>query len=234
MYIMFKLPWKAKNKVKFERKILRKNDISLLILDERWNKLFETTEKTPQISACEIKLRELLKEEARLLNEAKVIAENKKKCMDRIINLTPAVFEKNDNKAAEEMQQLEKEIKKINERSKKIEEQLEEHPDKIKQTNLELLEHTVNVVYFKMRSCSKRVEELTSLIEDTKAKLMQYIDEKESLAQDDTDIYSYFHDLLGGEELERLDQVFFGDDDSSKKKELKAESTNEKNEGTEV
>ncbi len=204
-----RLPWKAKKKVKFDRKILRKNDISLLILDERWNKLFENTVKTPQIASCEIKLRELLKEEARLITEAKVIAETKKKCMDRIMKLTPAVFEQNDEKAADEMQQLEKEIKRINERTKKIEEALDVLPDRTKETNLELLEHTVNLVYFKMRCSSKRVEELAKLIEETKAKLMQYIDEKESLAQDDTDIYSYFHDLLGGEELERLDRDFF-------------------------
>ena len=29
------------------------------------------------------------------------------------------------------------------------------------------------------------------------------------LSQDDEDIYSYFHDLLGGEELEKLDMEFF-------------------------
>jgi hypothetical protein len=50
---------------------------------------------------------------------------------------------------------------------------------------------------------------LEGLIEETKSKLKEYIDEKETLSQDDTDIYSYFHDLLGGEELEKLDNEFF-------------------------
>jgi hypothetical protein len=29
------------------------------------------------------------------------------------------------------------------------------------------------------------------------------------LSEDDTDVYSYFHDLLGGEELEKLDKEYF-------------------------
>lgn len=196
-------------KVKFDRKVLRKNDISLLILDERWNKLFENTQKTSQIAVCEEKLKDLIKDEARLTAEEKEISVNKKKHMETIIKLTPAVFERNDSKAVKEMEFCEREIKRINERTKKIEEELDLLPDRIKETNLELLEHTVNVVYFKIRSNSKRVEELEKLIDEIREKLKQYIDEKESLAQDDTDIYSYFHDLLGVEELEKLDKEFF-------------------------
>ncbi len=202
--------FRKKSRFGFEKKTLRKNDISLLILDERWNKLFVNTPKTPQIAACEEKLKELLKEQSRLTSEAKEIASAKKKHMDRIMQLTPAVFEQNDETAKKEMLFSEKEIKRINDRTKKIEEELEIMPDRIKTSNLELLESTVNIVYFKIRDSGKRVEELEKLIDETRTKLKQYIDEKESLSQDDTDTYSYFHDLLGGEELERLDNEFFG------------------------
>ncbi|NJD01772.1 MAG: hypothetical protein FIA99_04065 [Ruminiclostridium sp.] len=200
---------KRRRKAGFDSKVLRKNDISLLILDERWNKLFETTQKSPQISAAEKKLKDSIKEEARLTAEAREIAISKKNHMDRIIKLTPAVFEKKDPDAIKEMGFCEKEINRINERFKKIEEKLDTLPDRKKEANLELLEHTVNIIYFKMRSGRKRVEELEKLIEEERGKLKAYIDEKESLSQDDTDIYSYFHDLLGGEELERLDRKFF-------------------------
>ena len=195
---------------KMDRKVLRRNDISLLILDERWNKLFVTSEKTPQIAECEEKVKELLKEQSRLLTESKEIATAKKQCMDRIIKLTTAVFDEENNEAKKEMQQCEKEIKRINERTVKIDEDLDGIPDRIKDANLELLESTVNLVYFKIRSDQKRVEELVVLIEETREKLKAYIDEKETLSQDHTDTYSYFHDLLGGEELERLDEEFFG------------------------
>ncbi len=200
---------KKKRKAKFDSKVLRRNDISLLILDERWNRLFANTPKTPLIAVAEDKLKDLMKEEARLTAEQKEIAASKKVHMDRIIKLTPAVFEKNDPDAAKEMEFCEKDIKRINERLKKIEEELDVLPGRKKDANLELLEHTVNLIYLKIGSDRKRVEELEKLIEEERGKLKAYIDEKASLSQDDTDIYSYFHDLLGGEELERLDREFF-------------------------
>lgn len=207
---MLPLPWKSKKRKILDIKVLRKNDISLLILDERWNKLFTNTQKSPVIEQYEKQLKDLMKEQARLLTEQKAIPVLKKNNMDRIISLTSEVFDKNDETAKNEMQLAEKEIKRLNDRAKIIEDRLNEIPDEIKQVNLRLLEETINVVYFKIRSAGKRVKELEGLIDECKAKLKQYIDEKESLAQDDAEIYSYFHDLLGAEELERLDKEYFG------------------------
>jgi hypothetical protein len=206
---MFPFFKKRKGRFGFEGKTLRKNNISLLILDERWNKLFSNTPKTSQIEAYEEKLKELLKEESRLTAESKQISANKKLHMEKIIKLTTTVFEENNEEAKKEMQFCEREIKRINLRSKRIEEELDALPDRLREANLGLLESTVNVVYFKIRKSGKRVEELARLIEETRSRLKEYIDEKELLSQDDTDIYSYFHDLLGAEELERLDKKFF-------------------------
>jgi len=200
---------RSRKGIKFDTRTLRRNDISLLILDERWNKLFTNTPKSPSIERSEQKLKELLKEEARLIAEQKEIAAAKKAHMDRIIRLTPEVFEKGDETAKKEMQESEREIKRINSRAKDIEELLGEMPGRKRKANLELLEETVNIVYYKIGYARKRVKELEKLIDETRTKLKEYIDEKETLSQDDSDIYSYFHDLLGGEELEKLDKEFF-------------------------
>ncbi len=200
---------KSKRRLNFDRKTLRRNDISLLILDERWNNLFQSAEKTPAIERSEENLRELLKEESRLTAEKKEIAALKKRHMDKIIKLTPKVFEENDSNAKKEMHSSEREINKINKRVIRIDEELDTIPDRLREANVDLLELTVGVVYFKIRSARKRVEELEKLIEETRDKLKAYIDEKESLSQDDTDIYSYFHDLLGAQELQKLDEQFF-------------------------
>jgi len=68
----------SKNKVIFERMVLRKNDISLLVLDERWNNIFKNTAKPPEIARGEECLKELLKEQARLSAESKSIQAQKK------------------------------------------------------------------------------------------------------------------------------------------------------------
>ncbi|HOQ36895.1 MAG TPA: hypothetical protein PK033_00720 [Acetivibrio sp.] len=206
---MFKL-FKPKNPDnKFDWRVLKKNDISILILDERWNALFKNVEKTEDIKEQEVKVKELLKEESRLLAESKELAAKKKKNLDKIIQLTPQVYEENNENSKEEMKKCELEVKQINERMKTIEDELEDMPKRIRDANIKLLECTVNSVYFRMRKNQKRIKELEELIEVTKEKLREYIDEKERLSEDDTDVYSYFHDLLGGEELEKLDKEYF-------------------------
>jgi len=211
---MFKFNFFRKESKKryFDSRTLRKNDISLLILDERWNSLFTRTEKNEQILEWEEKLKELLKEQARLNTEEKEIAHRKKLCMDRILQLTEEAFENNNEDARKEMHECEKEIKRINARLAEISELREKMPDRIKEANLKLLEHTVNLVYFRMKSAQNRVRALEKLIEETKENLKGYIEEKASLSEDYADTYSYFHDLLGAEELEKLDREFFGDD----------------------
>ncbi|WP_010246053.1 hypothetical protein [Acetivibrio cellulolyticus] len=212
---------------KFDRRVLKKNNIHLLILDERWNGLFQNTPKTEEILECEKKLRELIKDDSRFTSETKELVHRKKECMDKIIKLTPDVFEKNDEQAKLEMHNCEQEIKHINERLKEIEEGLEINPDKVRDTNLELLEHTVNTVYFKMRENQKIYRELEGLIEVTRQKLKEYTEEKEFLSQDDTATYSYFHDLLGGEELEKLDREYFGETFTTLRPENNADNENE-------
>lgn len=216
------------HKRKFDRRVLKKNNIHLLILDERWNGLFQNTSKTEEIVECEKRLKELLKDEAHMTSESKELVHKKKVCMDRILKLTPDVFEKNDEQAKLEMQNCEHEIKHINERLKEIEEGLEINPDKIRDTNLELLELTVNTVYFKMRENQKRYKELEEIIEVTRQKLEEYTIEIEALSKDDSDTYSYFHDLIGGEELEKLDREYFGETFTTLKSENKTDNDSEK------
>ena len=202
---------KSNKKVNFDKKILRKNNISILVLDERWNSLFKNVEKTEKIIKLERELIELLKEESRLNSEYKDINVKKSKCLKRIVELTSQVFEENDEKARMEMEECEKNIKEINNRFKEIEKEIETIPDKIKDKNLELLESIVFTVYFKIRANQRRIKELEKLIEETKRNLEKYIDEKGRITEDDADIYTYFHDLIGKEELEKLDREYFGD-----------------------
>lgn len=211
---------------KFDRKLLKKNDIHLLILDERWNGLFKDTDKTVEVIESERKLKDLLKEQASLNSELKELNHRKKVCMDTIIKLTADVFDKNDEQAKEKMHNCEKDIKYINERVKEIEEELEIIPDKIKDANLELLEQSVNTVYFKMRSNQKRYKQLEELIEVTSQKLQEYTEEMETLRQNDTDVYSYFHDLIGGEELEKLDREYFGETFTTLRRDKNADKDN--------
>lgn len=206
---MWKLFSKKKPEPQLDMKVLFKNDITLLILDERWNGLFKNIVKTEEISQCENGIKELLKEQSRVISESKEIAARKKEFMDNIIRLTTEVFDNNNQNAQTEMQECEKQIIGINTRLTEIEQRLADIPKEIRQVNLELLEHTVKLVYFSIRENQERVSQLDKEIAETKEKLIKLVDERELRAQDDTDTYSYFHDLLGGDQLQKLDEVYF-------------------------
>lgn len=190
-------------------KVLFKNDISLLILDERWNGLFNNIVKTDKIIDYENKIKEFLKEQSRLITESKEIAIKKKESMDNIIKLTTEAFDNNNEEAHSKMQECERTIVAINKRVKEIEERLLDIPKELRQANLELLEQTVKLVYFSIKENQLKVVELDKEIAQTKEQLKKLIDERGLLAQDDTDTYSYFHDLLGGAELQKLDEIYF-------------------------
>jgi chromosome segregation ATPase len=106
------------------------------------------------------------------------------------------------------MQDCQKEINRVNERITVIEHGLDTIPDRIKEANLQLLEETVKEIYIKIGTGQKKVLELETEIEQMKNRLKQAVAEKEELSELVTNAYSYFHDLLGGEELERLDKKF--------------------------
>lgn len=205
--------WKIFNRNKkaheLDIKVLFKNDISLLILDERWNGLFNNIVKTNAIIDDENKIKELLKEQSRLITESKDIVAKKKDCLDDIIKLTTEAFENNNKDAQARMQDCEKTIVAINKRTAEIEQRLSEVPKAIRQANLELLEQTIKLVYFSIKENQLRVVELDKEIAHTREQLKKLIDERGLLAQDDTDTYSYFHDLLGGAELQKLDEIYF-------------------------
>ncbi len=193
----------------FDLKVLFKNDISLLTLDERWNGLFKNMEKTNDITECENRIKELLKEQSRLITETKDISIKKKECMDSIIRLTTEVFDKNNKEAHTKMQECEKSIVAINKKMEENEERLLDIPKEIREENLQLLEYTVKLVYFSIRENQLRVSELDKEIAEAKEKLMKMIEERELLAEDYSDTYSYFHDLLGKDELQKLDEIYF-------------------------
>jgi len=215
---MFNFRKKENKAVKFDKYVLRNNDISLLILDERWNGIFSFAEKTEDIIKAEEELKALLILQSKLLEEQKTAAARKKELVANILALTQETFENNNEEARSKMNECEQEIKAINERLTKVESELEELPQKLKEKNLELLGIAVEKVYFTLRTRQKRLEELENLITETREKLKDYIDEKETLAQENNDSYSYFHDLLGSEELGRLDKLYFDDKNDKRNK----------------
>lgn len=194
---------------KLSRGIIKRNDISLLILDERWNGLFANREKPEEIVRLEQELTELLKEQARLIARQKECFSEKNNLTQKAIDLTANILENKKRHTKLEIKKCWKKVKQLNKMLESIENSIKELPYRIRRTNFKLLECMINTVYISYRAEQRKREELDALIKQTHEKLKYYIAEREQLQEQEYRTYEYFHNLLGAEELQRLDEQYF-------------------------
>ncbi|MBP7175036.1 MAG: hypothetical protein KBA53_02310 [Thermoclostridium sp.] len=218
---------RRKQKLDFNIATLKKNDIVILTLDERWNKLFKVIPITAEIQRQQAFLNKLLGKEAALYQEQKSIEPEKVKCMNRIMTLTEEAFDKNNEEAKKSLAQSKERIEALNKRAQDILNELYQMKDEIREANFKLLEATVRHVYSVMARSRERQKKLDRELELAKKRLKDLQTERQGMSTDWTEVYSFFHTLLGSDELTKLDQLFLKPEE--KKDEAGNPTTDEKN-----
>ncbi|WP_132282731.1 hypothetical protein [Natranaerovirga hydrolytica] len=182
--------------------------IPLLTLDARWHELFPKSKKTRRMIDLEKKLNEYIKEQGQINNEFREYTSLKKKMMKEIMENMEDVFDKNDEDATKHMEKNKKFINDINEKLKKYEEMLDDLPNKIKEANDALLKISVDICYNDMEDNNQAIHSLEQWIKDTKEELKNNIVIKEEKEIENQKIYTYMHDLLGYEMINKFDQNY--------------------------
>ena len=180
--------------------LLKGKKIPILVLDQRWHKLFPGGEKPAEIQALEKELNELLKEQGKRVNTIKGLKTGKKKLMDAIVS---GMNEENSDKKKEKQQKLLLETK---ERIETESEGLLDLPYEIKNANERLLVTGIRYCYDKWKNRSEELADLSDEIdimrEQLKAKVAYKVDLEESI--DST--YSLMHAILGREVMNLFDK----------------------------
>ena len=89
-----------------------------------------------------------------------------------------------------------------------MENELFQMKDKIREANFNLLEETVRYVYSFMVKAKEKEAKIQKELEQVKKRLKDLQEQRQNLATDWTDVYTFFHTLLGSEELTKLDLLF--------------------------
>ena len=197
-----------KKKLKFDISTLKKNDISILTLDERWNKIFKIIPISREVQKCQDNLNRLIGQEATLFQEQQNIDPNKKKHMNNIIALTEEAFKKNNEEAKRSLIQSKQHIEQLNKRAVELEDELFDMKNKIRDSNFKLLDETVRQVYNVMAKSKKEERKLETELNNVKKRLKELQEQRQNLTTDWTEVYAFFHDLLGSDELTKLDMKF--------------------------
>ena len=180
--------------------LLKGKKIPILVLDQRWLKLFPGGKKRAEIQVLEKELNELLKEQGKRVNTIKGLKTGKKKLMDAIVS---GMNEENSDKKKDKQQKLLLETK---ERIETESERLLDLPYEIKNANERLLVTSIRYCYDEWKNRNEELADLSSEIDIMREQLKEKVAYKVDLEESLDSTYSLMHALLGREVMNLFDK----------------------------
>lgn len=180
--------------------LLKGKKIPILVLDQRWHKLFPGGKKPEEIQQLEKQLNALLKEQGKLVHSIKELKSGKKKLMEAIVaNMSSP----NNEKKKEKQQKL---LLETNERMEKESERLMELPFEIKTVNQQLLIVGISYCYNEWKGRNEELAALSGEIDSMRQELKDKVAYKVDLEESIDVTYSLMHALLGREIMNLFDK----------------------------
>ena len=180
---------------------LAKIKVPMLILDQKWHRLFALGGKPDTVKALEAQENELLKREAELKKELKDLKKVKENLMQSVMTNMEGTSDLVSKKLDDDKRLLEE----CKERIKTNEDELMEIPAKTDEVNRELMNASMEYCYDKLRTNSAEAEEITNWIKDIRVQLKKNVIRKHNREINNKEIYSYMHDVFGMEVLNLFD-----------------------------
>ncbi|MBQ7588599.1 MAG: hypothetical protein IJT37_11315 [Lachnospiraceae bacterium] len=195
--------------------------IPVLILDNKWHKLFKRSGTTPQIEELEKELTALLKRQGKLNSEIKNIKKLKGELMQNIVSSMDGTDDKSEKKVSESKRL----INESNEKMEAYEDELLELPREIDRVNRELMIQSMALCYDQLSENTDEIEEIADWIHKIRIELKKNIIKKQEKEFLNAELYTYMHDIFGPDVMEIFDMRY---EPTLKKPEKKEEETTEK------
>ena len=180
---------------------LAKIKVPMLILDQKWHRLFALGGKPDTVKALEAKENELLKREAELKKELKDLKKVKESLMASVMTNMEGTSDLVSKKLDDDKRLLEE----CKERIQTNEDELLGLPTEIDQVNRDLMIASMDYCYDKLRTNSQEAEEITNWIKDIRVQLKKNVIRKHNREINNKEIYSYMHDVFGMDVLNLFD-----------------------------
>ncbi|WP_049960246.1 hypothetical protein [Pseudobutyrivibrio sp. LB2011] len=180
---------------------ISKIKVPMLILDQKWHRLFALGGKPEQVKELEKQENDLLKREAELKKELKDLKKVKENLMASVMSNMEGTSDLVSKKLDDDKRLLEE----CKERIQSNEDELSELPQQTDDVNRELMLATMDYCYDKLRTNSTEAEEITNWIKDVRVQLKKNVIRKHNREINNKEIYSYMHDVFGMEVLNLFD-----------------------------
>jgi hypothetical protein len=180
---------------------IAKIKVPMLILDQKWHRLFALGGKPEDVKQLEAKENELLKREAELKKEQKDLKKVKENLMASVMSNMEGTSDLVSKKLDDDKRLLEE----CNQRLEANEDELLDIPKQTDEVNRNLMLATMDYCYDKLRTNSTEAEEITEWIKDIRVQLKKNVIRKHNREINNKEIYSYMHDVFGMEVLNIFD-----------------------------
>lgn len=190
------------------RPAVEAKNIPLLTLDNKWHKLFTQTQPDKTITRLEKELNELIKRQSKVKSEADKVRALKKKLMKEIVENAQEASMANDEKAQKKAEENTRLINECNEKMDGYKEELQELPKRIEKVNTELMLHTMEICYDRIKQNEKEINETTQWVTKIRIELKKRLIRKQEQEQMNQALYTYMHAIFGAEVLELFDMEY--------------------------
>ena len=185
---------------------LRDKRVPILVLDQKWHRLFALSGKTPEIVRIETELNKLVENQGQLNSDIKDMKKLKVKLMQSIVeNMEGTHAEKFGAIESKKLEEDRRLIDELNEKIQDAEDRVLELPQLIKEKNEELMLKSMNFCYEKLRTNMQEAGEIAEWIVQVRKDLKKNIIKKQNREINNRQIYSYMHDIFGAEVIDLFD-----------------------------
>jgi len=188
------------------RDIVGMANMPLLLFDQYWLALFPKEHKNSRILACERRIIDLMKKEARIREKTRILSEKKQQAIEKIQSLTAAAFTYKLKSAQAEMKKCRRLILKANAHFLLANYHLGLIEDEIGKVNRDLLEETIKICYAQMHESKARIDYLEPKLENMRKEVKDMTKELEQTEIRHENTYNLLHKLVGPDVIDRLDK----------------------------
>lgn len=188
------------------RKALKEKKVPILVLDQKWHRLFALTGKPKEVQQREQSLTALLERQGQLNNDLKTMKKLKRKLMDEVVaNMEGTNEGKDGDVEAKRLEENRRMLDELNEKIEEAEDALLDIPAQIRSENEELMIESMGYCYEQLRTNMQDIDSITEWIAQVRKELKIQIIKKQNREINSRQIYSYMHDIFGMEILNLFD-----------------------------
>ena len=191
------------------KKALQGKNIPILVLDQKWHRLFAIHGKPQEVVELESSLNVLLARQGKLNTDEKALKKLKGQLMDNIVlNMQESDDSAQNSMRGQKLEADRKMIDETNARIEAIEDELLELPKQIHAVNESLMLASMDYFYEKLRVNKEESDKIDAWIRQVRIELKKNIIRKQNRDINSHEMYAYIHDVLGAEVLDLFDAEY--------------------------